>query len=74
MARSKRGSLPSYRHHKATGQAVVTIAGVDHYLDHYLGHFDTPQSKVEYTRLLAEFAATGRVTKDVVEDDAVRCS
>ncbi len=25
-------SLPKYRKHRASGQAVVTIAGVDHYL------------------------------------------
>ncbi len=63
MARPKRGSLPSYRHHKATDQAVVTFNG----FDHYLGRYNTPQSKEEYGRVLAEFAATGRVTKGTAE-------
>ena len=41
---------PSYRKHKASGQAVVTIRGKDH----YLGPFDSPQSKLKYHRLLVE--------------------
>ena len=32
MSRSRKGALPSYRHHKACNCAVVTIDGHDHYL------------------------------------------
>ena len=45
---------PSYRKHKATGQAIVTIDGKDY----YLGPWKTRASKVEYDRLVgAEFPA-----------------
>ena len=52
------GSLrtPSYRHHKPTGQAVVTLNGTDY----YLGRHDTKASKQEYDRLLGEWLACGR--------------
>ena len=48
--------LPSYRLHKATGLAVVSIGG----RDVYLGKFETPESRAEYDRLIAEWLATGR--------------
>jgi integrase len=44
---------PSYRRHKASGKAVVTLAGKDH----YLGVFGSPESKQLYKRLLAEYLA-----------------
>lgn len=47
---------PKYRRHRASGQAVVTIAGVDH----YLGPHGTKASKVEYDRLVGEWLAAGR--------------
>jgi len=47
---------PRYRHHKPTGQAVVTLSG----RDHYLGLHDTLASHLEYQRLLAEWLAAGR--------------
>ena len=47
---------PSYRHHKPSGQAVVTICG----RDHYLGEFGTSQSRKCYDRLIAEWLAAGR--------------
>ena len=46
-----------YRFHKATAQAIVTIAGRDH-----LGPHGTKASKVEYDRLIAEWLAAGRPT------------
>lgn len=55
MPRTKAGSIPSYRQHKSTGQAVVTINS----RDVYLGRFDTPESKAEYARVITEFALTG---------------
>ena len=47
---------PSYRLHKATGQAVVTIDA----RDHYLGRYDSAESRAEYDRLIAEWLANGR--------------
>ena len=40
---------PKYRHHKGSGQAVVTIQGQDH----YLGPWRSKASKLEYDRLAA---------------------
>jgi hypothetical protein len=48
--------VPSYRRHKPTGQAVVTING----RDLYLGKWNSAASKDEYDRLIAEFLANGR--------------
>ena len=49
-------SLPKYRRHKPSGQAVVTLAGKDF----YLGPYNTKASKTEYDRLIAEWLAAGR--------------
>ena len=46
--------VPSYRRHKVTGQAVVTLAGKDH----YLGSYGTPESRENYQRLVSEWLAT----------------
>jgi integrase len=48
--------IPSYRRHRASGQAVVTLNGVDF----YLGPWNSPQSKAEYDRVTAEWLARGR--------------
>ena len=45
--------IPSYRLHKASGQAVVVIRGESH----YLGQFDTPESRERYERLICEYKA-----------------
>jgi integrase len=55
-AMARTAGIPSYRHYKRTGQALVTIAGQDH----YLGRYNSPESKNEYDRLLAEWLANGR--------------
>jgi hypothetical protein len=47
---------PSYRLHKPTGQAVVTLNG----RDVYLGRHGSPASKAEYDRLVSEWLASGR--------------
>lgn len=49
-------SLPKYRKHRASGQAIVTLAGQDH----YLGPHGTNVSKMRYDRLIAEFITAGR--------------
>jgi hypothetical protein len=49
-------SLPKYRKHRASGQAIVTLNG----RDHYLGPHGTKTSKIEYDRLVAEYLTSGR--------------
>lgn len=51
MPRKKK--IPSYRLHKSSGQAVVTLAGHDH----YLGVHGTPESQQAYARLIALWTA-----------------
>lgn len=48
--------VPKYRKHRASGQAVVTIDGKDH----YLGPHGTAVSKREYDRLVSEWLQNGR--------------
>lgn len=55
QTKAKRGpskTPPKYRNHKRSGQAIVTLSGTDH----YLGPHDSPESKVEYDRLIAKWA------------------
>ena len=52
----RKNSIPSYRLHRASGQAVVTLNGVDH----YLGLHGTEASRREYDRVTAEWLASGR--------------
>jgi integrase len=59
MPRAK-NDYPSYRRHRASGQAVVTLNGVDH----YLGRFGSPESKAEYDRIIAEWLIRGRRLAD----------
>ena len=47
---------PSYRLHKPTGQAVVTLSGVDV----YLGKYGSIESREAYDRAVAEWLASGR--------------
>ena len=50
---------PSYLLHKPTGQARVCIDGKDH----YLGDYDSPESRERYDALIAEwYARQGDVT------------
>jgi integrase len=54
-------SVPSYRLHKQSGQAVVTLPdGLGKRRDVLLGEYGTPKSRQEYTRVLAEWEANGR--------------
>ena len=57
-------SVPKYRKHRASGQAIVTLAG----RDHYLGPFGTKASKSEYDRLIAEYLSTSRQQRSSQED------
>jgi integrase len=54
-------SVPSYRLHKQSGQAVVTLTdGNGIRRDVLLGRHGTPESRAEYLRILAEWEAAGR--------------
>lgn len=55
--------VPSYRHHKPSGQAVVTIKN----RDIYLGKWNSASSKTEYDRIIAEFLTHGRELRDEVD-------
>src|SRR5690349_16921735 len=48
--------IPSYRLHRPTGQAVVTLGG----RDIYLGKYNSAASRLEYNRLIAEWMANNR--------------
>jgi hypothetical protein len=51
--------LPTYRKHKASGQAIVTLSGHDH----YLGPYGTKTSKANYDRLCGEYLTSGGVVE-----------
>ena len=65
MPRTSGRSIPAYRKHRPTGQAVVTISG----RDHYLGPSGTKASKIEYDRLIGEWIAAGRPTSVTTAND-----
>ena len=48
--------IPSYRRHKPSGRAVVTLNG----RDRYLGPWNSATSKAEYERLIGEWLSNGR--------------
>lgn len=60
--KAQRTRVPSYRHHKASGQARVTIDGTDH----YLGVFGSPESKERYRKVLAEHL--GKQPRTIADD------
>ncbi|HWE36751.1 MAG TPA: site-specific integrase [Isosphaeraceae bacterium] len=55
-ARKRSPRPPSYRLHRPSGQAVVTLSGKDH----YLGKHGSPESREAYDRLVAEWLSRGR--------------
>jgi integrase len=60
MARP-RSTVPSYRLHRQSGQAVTTLVdagGRRH--DVLLGKHDSPESRIEYARTIARWEASGR--------------
>jgi integrase len=57
----RRKSVPSYRLHKQSGQAIVTLVDpLKRRKDVLLGPYDSPESRVEYGRVIAEWEANGR--------------
>ncbi|MEZ5990500.1 MAG: site-specific integrase [Planctomycetota bacterium] len=55
MSMAAETRTPSYRLHKASGQAIVTLDG---YMV-YLGRFDSPESREKYERVIGEWKARG---------------
>jgi len=59
MPRRPRGSVPSLQNHKASGRARVTING----RDHWLGKWGSPEARLAYKRLIAEYLAKGACSR-----------
>jgi hypothetical protein len=59
---ARKTQVPSYRLHKQSGQAVVTLRDIfsGRRRDVLLGAHGTPASRGEYVRVLAEWEAAGR--------------
>jgi hypothetical protein len=58
---SRRSRVPSYRLHKQSGQAVVTLSdGLGRRHDVLLGEYNTAASRTEYARVVAEWEIAGR--------------
>ncbi|HEV2947450.1 MAG TPA: hypothetical protein VGX70_08745, partial [Gemmataceae bacterium] len=60
MSRVKADYIPTYRKHLTTGQAVVSLNGIDR----YLGRYGTVASKQAYDRLVSEWLIGGRQLPD----------
>jgi hypothetical protein len=59
MSRNPR--IPTFRRHKRSGQAIVTLPdGLGGRRDVLLGKYGTATSRAEYARALAEWEAGGR--------------
>src|SRR5687767_11996289 len=56
MPRLKDNQVPSYRRHKQSGQAIVTLSRKDH----LLGTYGTKESRTSYDKLISEWVANGR--------------
>ena len=57
----RRPSIPAYRCHKQSGQAVVTLpTPTGQRRDVLLGPYGSPESRKEYARVIAEWEANGR--------------
>lgn len=54
--KTRRERVPSYRLHRPSGQAVVTLNGQDH----YLGKFETQASRDAYNQLIVTWLSHGR--------------
>jgi integrase len=68
---SPRHHAPSYRKHKSSGQAIVTLTDAvsGRRKDVLLGPYDTQMSRVEYAWVLAAWEARGRRLDESAPDD-----
>ncbi|MCH8252709.1 MAG: recombinase XerD, partial [Planctomycetes bacterium] len=67
MTRKTNSRIPKYRRHKrprSKDQAFVELDGERH----YLGPYDSPESREAYHRLLAEWSANGQQTPSKADD------
>ena len=55
MKRNRSKRIPSFRHHKATGQGYVVLNGTHI----YLGRYETPETQQKYHQVIAEWCANG---------------
>ena len=60
-----RNQIPTYRLHKQSGQAVVIVNLNGVRKDILLGKYGTPESKVEYERVIAELRVAGSTSLNV---------
>jgi integrase len=65
MSTQRQPRTPTYRHHRPSGLAVVTIHG----RDVYLGKHGSPESRVAYDRLIAEWLLHGRQSTHAPRDN-----
>lgn len=56
MGKTGDSRIPSYRRHKSSGQAIVTLNG----RDHLLGRYETVASRQKYNRLITEWLTNDR--------------
>jgi hypothetical protein len=62
----RKGHVPTYRLHKQSGQAIVTLPDcLGGRRDILLGRHGSKESKAEYSRVLAEWSAAGGLTPAV---------
>ncbi len=63
-------SIPKYRNHKSSGLAIVTLPdGRGGRRDFTLGPYGTKASRLEYSRLIAEWEAAGRCLPQISTSD-----
>jgi integrase len=60
-------SIPAYRKHRASGQAIVSLNG----RDFYLGPWGTKASRLEYDRLIGEWLQHGRQLQPDAENEGL---
>ncbi|MBO0697812.1 MAG: tyrosine-type recombinase/integrase [Zavarzinella sp.] len=63
---ARQNHIPSYRLHKSSGQAIVTLvdSATGARKDRLLGSYGTAASRAEYARVIAEWEARGRRLDD----------
>lgn len=62
-----RSGIPSYRFHKASGQAIVTLPdGFGGRRDVLLGKYRSAESQAEYERVIAEWLVSGKQLPDPI--------
>ncbi len=62
--------IPTYRLHKASGSAVVTLPrlGLKRGRDVFLGRYGSPESRQRYAQVMAEWTATGDLRPPATSD------